>query len=719
MDRLNLLATSTFGLESCVARELDELGYEATIPSNGRIAFTAGPEAIARCNLRLRTADRMLIELAQLQAGDFDELFENTRALPWERWISPTAAFPVRGRSKRSKLSSVPACQRTVKKAIVERLLRAHNTAALPESDPGCTVEVAIDKDVASLTIDTTGRGLSNRGYRTRNVPAPLRETLAAALVMLSFWRPGRPLLDPFCGSGTIVIEAAMIGRNLAPGRHRRFAAEEVPALAGRIWTDARSEADDLARPGLDERLIGTDIDADVLAQARYHADQAGVADDVHFQVKPFVEMETSRPFGCLITNPPYGLRSGEQHGVQDLYRSMPEIFRRLDTWSIYVLTADKKFEALLGQTADRRRKLYNGNVETTYYQFHGPRPPKDAPPSRAPAEPAVEDRAFGGLSDHADDQARAFANRLAKNARHLRRWPGKGITCYRLYDRDIPEVPLAVDRYGDHLHIAEYDRPHDRTPAQQADWLERMTRTAAEVIDIPAKKVFLKYRRRQKGASQYRRAADSGYVIEVTEGELRFEVNLSDYLDTGLFLDHRITRSLVRDAAAGARVLNLFAYTGSFSVYAAAGGAKAVTTVDSTRTYLDWARRNMQRNGFTGPAWTYCLDDVSRFLKTNREPFDLIVCDPPTFSNSKDLETDFDIQRDHVALLGDLVGRLAPGGVIYFSTNFRRFRLDEAALPAASFREISRQTVPEDFRNKRIHRCWTIMHADDVDDSA
>jgi 23S rRNA (guanine2445-N2)-methyltransferase / 23S rRNA (guanine2069-N7)-methyltransferase len=717
MDRLNYLATSTFGLESLVSRELGELGYEATIPSNGRIAFTAGPEAIARCNLWLRTADRVLIEVAQVPAGDFDELFEHTQALPWEQWIPTDGAFPVRGRSRKSKLTSVPACQRTVKKAIVERLLTAHRTAALPETGPSFTVEIALDNDIAALTIDTTGRGLSNRGYRTRNVPAPLRETLAAALVMLSFWQPGRPLLDPFCGSGTIVIEAAMIGRNLAPGRLRDFAAEAWPVLDPALWTDARREADDLARGPLDERLIGTDIDADVLTQARYHAAQADVADDVHFQVKPFTQLETSRPFGCLITNPPYGLRSGEQREVQDLYRSMPEIFRRLDSWSIYVLTAAKNFEALLGQTADRRRKLYNGNVETTYYQFHGPRPPQDAPRAKATPQPAPAEQAFGGLDPHVDEQVTAFANRLAKNARHLRRWPAKGITCYRLYDRDIPEVPLAVDRYEGHLHIAEYDRPHDRTPAQQADWLERMTRTAAEIMDIPPEQVFLKYRRRQKGAAQYRRADDSGYVIEVAEGGLRFEVNLSDYLDTGLFLDHRITRSLVRDAAANARVLNLFAYTGSFSVYAAAGGAKSVTTVDSTRTYLDWARRNMQRNGFTGPAWSYCLDDVMHFLRTSRDAYDLIVCDPPTFSNSKDVEVDFDIQRDHVALLSDLVDRLAPGGVIYFSTNFRRFKLDEAALPAASFREISRQTVPEDFRNRRIHRCWTIMHADDVDE--
>ena len=286
------------------------------------------------------------------------------------------------------------------------------------------------------------------------------------------------------------------------------------------------------------------------------------------------------------------------------------------------------------------------------------------------------------------------------------------GITCYRLYEQDIPEVPLVVDRYEDYLHIAEFSRPTDHTPAEHADWLDLMQRTAAEVMEVPLDHVFLKERQRQRGTAQYERLGSEQHLLVAREGGLQFEVNLSDYLDTGLFLDHRITRGMVRDMAAGKRFLNLFAYTGSFSVYAAAGGAASTVTVDLSNTYLDWARRNMARNGFQGPDHEFVRDDAMHFLSTTRGPrrqaaFDLAVVDAPTFSNSKALEDYWDIQRNHVELLNRLVELMAPAGTIFFSTNFRRFKLAEAEIRGVTIREISRQTVPADFRNRRIHRCW------------
>ncbi|RKY27169.1 MAG: SAM-dependent methyltransferase [Planctomycetota bacterium] len=305
------------------------------------------------------------------------------------------------------------------------------------------------------------------------------------------------------------------------------------------------------------------------------------------------------------------------------------------------------------------------------------------------------------------------FANRLAKIARHLRKWPTKrGITCYRLYDRDIPEIPLAVDRYENCLHIAEYDRPHDRTAAQHGQWLEMLAGTAAAALEIPRADVFLKRRARQRGTSQYEKLDSLGRVITVREGGLKFKVNLSDYLDTGLFLDHRITRGLVREAAGGRRVLNLFAYTGSFSVYAAAGGARSVTTVDTSNTYLDWARANLASNGYSGEQFQFVRDDASAFLKFHKQGpcYDLAIVDPPTFSNSTRTEKDFEIQRDHVELLNSLMKIMSRGAPIFFSTNFRRFRLDTDAIRSNDIREISRQTIPPDFRNKRIHRCWLIV---------
>jgi 23S rRNA G2069 N7-methylase RlmK/C1962 C5-methylase RlmI len=326
---------------------------------------------------------------------------------------------------------------------------------------------------------------------------------------------------------------------------------------------------------------------------------------------------------------------------------------------------------------------------------------------------PATSRPVFGGLSAKALAQAEIFRARLSKRARHLRRWPAKmGVTCYRLYEHDIPEVPLVVDRYEDCLHIAEFSRPVDHTVAEHADWLDLMKRTAAEVMETPQDRVFVKKRQRQRGTEQYERLGSQQRLLAAREGGLQFEVNLSDYLDTGLFLDHRITRGMVRELACGKRFLNLFAYTGSFTVYAAAGQAATTVTVDLSNTYLDWARRNMVCNGFSGPDHEFIRDDAMHFLmgRGRQAAFDLAVVDPPTFSNSKSLDDYWDIQRNHVELLNRLVELMAPAGVIFFSTNSRRFKLAEAEIRGLAIREISRQTVPSDFRNRRIHRCWRMV---------
>ncbi|MEX2092427.1 MAG: bifunctional 23S rRNA (guanine(2069)-N(7))-methyltransferase RlmK/23S rRNA (guanine(2445)-N(2))-methyltransferase RlmL [Pirellulales bacterium] len=729
---LELIATAASGTEAVVKRELAALGYEARTVTPGRLLFSGDESAIARTNLWLRAGERVLVHMGSFPATDFGVLFDGVAALPWEQWLPRDAEFPVDGRSHGSQLSSVPACQRIVKRAIVKRLQEAHQTEHLPETGPLCSIEVSLRDDVAMLTLDTTGVGLHKRGYRRLVGEAQLRETLAAVLVQLSFWRPGRVLADPFCGTGTIPIEAALIGRNIAPGLKREFAAEAWPTLAASPWQRAREEARDLARPALEERLLGYDVDPEALSLARYHAEQAGVAGDIHWQERPFTELRAKAEYGCIVTNPPYGERMGNDAEIEALYRSFPIVLRRLPTWSHYILSARRDLEALVGQPADRRRKLYNGPIECTYYQFHGPRPGQLHEPIRAaaeregeaPAEPNQERLggslalpsppapAFGGLLDASKRQAEEFANRLRNRARHLRRWPKRGITCYRLYERDVPDVPLVVDRYEDALHIAEFARPHDRSPAQHADWLDLMARTAGEVLEVARDRVFLKHRDRQRGTAQYQRVDERRARFEVQEGGLKFIVNLSDYVDTGLFLDHRLTRQMVREAAAGKHVLNLFAYTGSFSVYAAAGGAVSTTTIDKSATYVDWARENLALNGFTGPEHRLVQSDIREFVDTlkPRDRWELVVVDPPTFSNTKDAEDVWDVQRDHAELLGRLAGHIVPGGVVYFSTNFRRFKLDEASLADYAIREITQQTIPEDFRNQRIHACWRLV---------
>ena len=723
-----LVATCAFGIESLVKYELSQLGYEGTITSPGRIAFQGDGEAICRTNLWLRTADRVLVLIEHFPAPDFESLFETTKSLPWEDWIPVDGEFPVTGKSRKSQLTSVPAVQRAVKRAVVDRLKQGHAAQELPETGPKYRIEIALLDDDASLTIDTTGPSLHKRGYRRFAGSAPLKETLAAALVQLSFWSPGRPLIDPFCGSGTILIEAALIGRNIAPGIARSFTAEQWPTIPKQLWQSARQQATDGAEDALPLRLVGTDADEEILKYARFDAERAGVATDIHFQAQSFVQLTSKREYGCVITNPPYGHRMGDPVQAEGIHRSLPEVLKDLPTWSHFILTAQPEFEKLIQKQADRRRKLYNGRIECTYYQFHGPKPGTaeqvavqqeqlsvsevDTDQEPGESKPVRRTQVFGGLNAKAHEQAELFKSRLRKLARHLRRWPMKrDIHCFRLYERDIPEIPLVVDRYEDHLHITEFERPHTRDLGQHVDWLELMAKTAAETLEVDQDQVFLKKKDPQRGTDQHQKVATTGYEIKVREGGLQFYVNLSDYVDTGLFLDHRTTRSMVRDAAKGKRILNLFAYTGAFSVYAADGGAESITTVDWSATYLDWAERNLKLNGFDGSALHFVRDDAREFLKkqSRSEPFEIAIVDPPTFSNSKRSEEVWDIQYDHVELLGLVLQNLVEGGRIYFSTNSRRFKLRENDIPAGSIREISRQTVPEDFRNKRIHRCWLI----------
>lgn len=703
---LDLVAVTAFGLESVAQRELHALGYEDAKPfGTGRVGFTGAAGAICRTNLWLRSAERVLVRVGSFPACDFEALFDGVRSLAWERWIGRDAAFPVGGRSVRSVLSSVPAVQRATKKAIVERLMQAHGVERLPETGPTYAVEVSLLHDEATLTIDTSGAGLHKRGYRTSVGEAQLRETMAAGLVLLSYWHPGRPFMDPFCGTGTIAIEAAMIGRNIAPGLKRSFAGESWPQVPASLWSEAREQAGAAALPVLEHRLVATDIDERALSQARHHARNADVEPDIHFQQRAFEDVAARVGYGCLITNPPWGERLGDREQLESLYRSFPLVLRRLDTWSHFILTGYPGFERLIGQEATRRRKLYHANIETTYYQFHGPAP-------GGAAGPREMTPVFGGLDEKADKQAEMFATVLGKHARHLRKWPQRGITCYRLYDRDIPEVPLVVDVYEGHLHVAEYERPHEHTPAQHADWLDRMMETACATLGVERDKAFLKSRGRQRGLSQYERVSDTGYTLVVGEQGLRFEVNLSDYVDTGLFLDHRLTRAMVRQRAGGKRFLNLFAYSGAFTVYAAAGGAEHTTSVDLSATYLDWAERNLLLNGFDDGRHQLVQADAMTYLDSLKpgETFDLMVIDPPTYSNSKRTEEDWDVQARHTDLLAAASNHLEPGGWIYFSTNFRKFK---PAFPANLIaREISQQTVPADFRNKKIHRCWVLSGA-------
>ncbi|GAB6179537.1 class I SAM-dependent RNA methyltransferase [Desulfotomaculum defluvii] len=374
--KIELIATATFGLESVVAHEVKKLGYDVMV-ENGRVTFFGDEMAICRTNLWLRSADRVLIKMGEFKATSFEELFQQTKALPWPDWLPVNANFPVEGKSIKSQLHSVPDCQAIVKKAIVEKMKQTYKKDWFDETGPRYKIEVALLKDIATITIDTSGVGLHKRGYRKLSAQAPLKETLAAGLLSIARWYPDRPLLDPFCGSGTIPIEAALIGHNIAPGIGRNFVAEEWPIIPKEVWQTARKEALESEIRDAKLRIYGTDIDDEVLSLARYHAKQANVEDSIHFQRVPVANVRTKQKYGSVITNPPYGQRLGEIAEVKKLTEELGRSYSYLENWSCFVISAFDQFEQHFGKKADKKRKLYNGRVECNYYQYLGPRPPR------------------------------------------------------------------------------------------------------------------------------------------------------------------------------------------------------------------------------------------------------------------------------------------------------------------------------------------------------
>lgn len=379
MSKIKLIATATFGLEAVVKREVKELGFEDIEVENGKVIFSAEVEDIPKVNIWLRSADRVLLLLGEFKSLSFEELYERTKALPWGDWISEDGEFTVTGKSVKSKLYSVPDCQSIVKKAVVDKLKSKYKTEWFKETGAKYTIQVALLKDIATLTIDTSGVGLHKRGYREEAVEAPLKETLAAALVQLSFWSHDRVLLDPFCGSGTIAIEAAMIGKNIAPGLNRSFASEEWDSIPKEAWKQAKVDAFKQIKQDRKLNIYASDMNRKAIEIAKENAFNAGVDEDINFKVRKFSTINIKDKFGVIITNPPYGERIGEKKEVEELYKQMGREFKHLRTWSKYIITSDENFEKLYGKKASKRRKLYNGRIKVDYYQYFGPRPNKKA----------------------------------------------------------------------------------------------------------------------------------------------------------------------------------------------------------------------------------------------------------------------------------------------------------------------------------------------------
>jgi 23S rRNA (guanine2445-N2)-methyltransferase / 23S rRNA (guanine2069-N7)-methyltransferase len=715
MSEPTFIATAPAGVEPLLAAELTELGAATPRPVRGGVAFHGPLELAYRACLWSRTASRVLLRLAEFPAADAEALYAGVGDLPWEEHLAPDGTLSIEFSGGGPGVDHTHYGAQRVKDAIVDRFrARWGQRPGVDARQPDLRIHARWRDGQVTLGLDLSGDSLHRRGYREATVTAPLKETLAAALLLKAGWpaiaAAGGPLIDPLCGSGVLAIEAAWIAGDQAPGWLRKYWGfsgwlGHIPALWNRLLAEA-NERREIGR-GRVPPIWASDRDPKAVRAALLNAGRAGVADRIKIERREWVAVEPpAGPPGLMIANPPYGERLGDHDELGELYVQLGDRLKtRFPGWRAAVFTGNPELGKRMGLRAVKTNVFYNGPLECRLLQFQiEPQffVDRDAADQRARA--AALDRAVtAGAGD--------FVNRLRKNLRHLGRWAAReGVTCYRLYDADLPEYAVAVDRYEQWLHVQEYAPPPSVDPARARERLEQVMAALPAVLDVPPDQVFLKVRRRQKGARQYQKQAELGHFHEVREGPARLLVNFTDYLDTGLFLDHRPTRRLLRELAAGRRFLNLFGYTGAATVHAALGGATHTTTVDWSATYLDWARCNLELNGFQGPRHELIRADCRQWLIWARDHYDLIFLDPPTFSNSKRLEETFDVQRDHVELIRRTLRLLAPDGVLIFSTNARKFRLDAAALADLRLEDWSRRTLPPDFaRDPKIHQCWRL----------
>lgn len=703
------MAVCGFGLEAVVARELNELGFEDAKPADtGCVRWTTDAAGVVRANLWLRTADRVLIVVDEFEAADFDALFEGTKAVDWSSWIEPDAAFPVRARCVRSQLSSVPAVTRAVKRAVVESLKSGHAVSDLPETGTVYSIQARLLRDQLTLLLDTSGEALHKRGYRRQTGLAPLRETLAAAMLSLCRWRAERPLIDPCCGSGTIPIEAALIASNTAPGLSREFDAQRWGRFPANLWDDQRELAKQAITLDVECSIAGYDLAEEALVASRRNAERAGVGGLIHFQQRALADLRAKAEYGLLLTNPPYGVRLEDRPQAEALLRSMPGAFRGLSTWTFGVLTDHEEFERLIGQEASKRRKLYNGSIQCTLYRFDGPRPPRTDRLQESDAE--IKPAAFGALRDADKHRLDEFEAVLTKRWRHCRKWPSRGIEAYRVYDHDVPGITVSIDRYGPALRVDAHLRGGGRSIAQQAELMDRVAERITTVTGMGSEKICLVGTSHSSGVGPR----------SIEEHQMRFAVDVSDEHSTGLELELRQAREWVRKRSAGKRVLNLFCGSGAFAVAAAVGaggagsGAASSVSVDVCEEALDMAAENLRLNNIE-PGERHELDscEVKEFVLDAGqmdERFDLIVASLPGSESETAQEMDWNSQRDHTELLGRLGDLLSDGGVILLSTATRGLRLDVPQHLAVT--ETTQRFCPDDFRGRPVQRSWLISQA-------
>lgn len=729
---LNLLATCPKGIEGLLADELAALGATPGKTTVAGVYFTASQAIAYRVCLWSRLANRVILQLVREPMIETPEQLRDVVAhIAWTQHLAvgKTLAVDFHGRSDHIRHTRFGA--QTVKDGVVDSLqLAGQERPSIDTKTPDLRLYAHLHRANLTIGIDLSGESLHRRGYRRDVGHAPLKENLAAALLIRAGWperaKAGEPLIDPLCGAGTLLIEAALMAADQAPNLDReRFGFKGWAGHDEALWLEQKREAEaraSIGRKRCKTQLLGFDQSPAALSAAKTNAMRAGIPALITLHGQSLAQLTRPETLtatsGLLITNPPYGERLGELPELVRLYAQLGEKAKALfPGWTLAMFTGNPDLGHRLGLRAHKQYALKNGALDAKLLlmdigtsaanngaQAEGQ--PTDQAPAAAPVAPQQASRAVS-------ENAQMFANRLVKNQKRLKKWlKQSGETCYRLYDADMPEFALAIDRYGDRVHVQEYAAPSSINPAQAQKRLFDALEVLPDALGVDSSKVYIKRRERQTGTAQYQKRDASGERFDVREGDARLWVNLRDYLDTGLFLDHRPVRRMLGEMASGKRFLNLFCYTATATVQAALGGASDSVSVDMSNTYLEWAKDNFTLNELDLRLHRVVRDDCFRWLETANAEFDLIFMDPPTFSNSKKMRDTLDVQRDHPRLVELAMARLAPGGTLVFSNNQRRFKLDDALSERYAVEEITSRTFDPDFqRRTNMHHVFLLRH--------
>ena len=710
-----LFATTARGFEELLKSELTELGAQDAKVTQGGVHYWADDETLYRTLLWSRLSSRILLPIVQAKVFSDLDLYSAVVGVNWLDYFDEKVHFFVDFKGTNQEIRHTQFGAMRVKDGIVDYFER-HGRARpnVDKEQPDIRIHAYLNRDDVVLSLDLSGDALHMRGYREDTGKAPLRETLAAAIVLRSGWQKGTPLVDPMCGSGTLLIEAAQMEAQIAPQLYRLHWGFDFWQGHNQVaWEKVKEEALALAEAEKQREnpphFYGFDLDHRVLQKAKQNAKNAGVAHLMQWQQGDVAAIKNPSPnlAGTVICNPPYGERLGTTPALIALYSVFGQrLKQQFACWNASIFSSEPSLLDCLRLRSHRQFKAKNGPLDCVQKNYQiAERAEQSA------LENTVE---FDRTPPVSSEVAVDFANRLQKNIKKIEKWAKQqGLDAYRLYDADLPEYNLAVDRYADHIVVQEYAAPKNIDENKARQRLLDAVNATLQVIGIETNKLILKVRQKQKGTNQYEKLANKGEYFYVNEYGAKLWVNLTDYLDTGLFLDHRLTRKMLGEMAQGKDFLNLFAYTGSATVHAALGKAKSTTTVDMSNTYLNWAEQNLLLNDIEGKQHKLIQADCLQWLEKCDRQFDLIFVDPPTFSNSKRMEDSWDVQRDHIKLMTNLKRILRQNGTIVFSNNKRGFKMDFAKLEelGLSAVEISHKTLPLDFeRNKQIHNCWLVQ---------